>query len=72
MHALSLANESSLGPDEITYTVIKHTHPSLKQILQLYNEILLQRTFPSSWQLSIIIPIKRKLKNLVVVKITNP
>ena len=78
-HAIATANESSPGPDEITYSMIKQAHPTLqRQILQLYNKILSRRQFPSLWQVSIIVPIRKeseedfkRCKNYRPIALTN-
>jgi len=62
--ALSTANESSPGHDDITYSMLKHAHPSLVEaVLRLYNEIFSRRVFPRSWLVSIIIPFAKEGKD---------
>lgn len=62
--ALSLCSESSPGEDTITYSMIKHSHHTLKQqLLKLYNKILTKGQFPSEWSSAIIIPIPKPGKD---------
>jgi len=61
---LSLTVDSSPGLDMITYSMIKHVHPSmLNLILELFNRIYLEHQFPHSWRTSIVIPILKPGKN---------
>ena len=63
-HCLSLTKESSAGIDQITYSMIKKSHPSLqKNIMTLFNHIFLEECFPDKWRTSIIIPILKPNKN---------
>ncbi|GBM18046.1 hypothetical protein AVEN_75485-1 [Araneus ventricosus] len=55
---LSEMHKSSPGPDNISYTMIQHlSDESLHNLLFLYNRIWHERSFPSSWQQAIIIPV---------------
>ena len=61
---LSSTKETSPGPDQITYSMIKFAHRSLKMnILRYYNRIFREETFPTAWQKSIIIPIPKPGKD---------
>ena len=62
--ALSLSTESSPGEDMITYSMIKHSHHTLKQqLLHLYNKIFMTGQFPTDWSSAIIIPIPKPGKD---------
>ncbi|GBN50401.1 hypothetical protein AVEN_224439-1 [Araneus ventricosus] len=55
---LSEIHKSSPGPDNISYNMIQHlSDESLHNLLFLYNRIWHERSFPSSWQQAIIIPV---------------
>ena len=61
--ALSLTSESSPGIDRISYTMIKKSHPTLRDgILRLTNRLFLGNLFPTDWGTAIIIPIERAEK----------
>lgn len=63
-NALSSSQESSPGEDQVTYSMIKHSHPSLKRIiLLLYNKVFSEQTFPSRWRTAIVIPIPKPNKD---------
>ena len=54
--ALKSLSESAPGHDMITYSMLKHSHPSLKAaFLSTYNILYNTCTFPSSWNLAIIL-----------------
>lgn len=56
--------EKSPGPDQITNLMIKHCHPTLKNlILKTFNKIFTSGTFPTSWRLAIIIAIPKPGKD---------
>ncbi|GFS95737.1 probable RNA-directed DNA polymerase from transposon X-element [Trichonephila clavipes] len=56
--ALLQAHNTSLGPDRITYTMLRHLNPnSLTNILFSYNRVWKEHCFPSSWREAIVIPI---------------
>ena len=64
LYAIKSATESSAGEDQITYSMIKHSHPTLIQyILQLFNKIYSEGIFPESWTSSIVIPILKPGKD---------
>jgi len=61
---LTLTNETSPGQDRITYSMIKGCHESLLiYILNLFNMIFRECTFPTSWRTAIIIPILKPDKD---------
>ena len=63
-HALSLTNETSPGADRITYSMLKHAHPTLAQTkVKTFNRIYSENTFPMSWRTAIIIPILKSDKD---------
>ena len=62
--ALKQSKESSPGSDEITYSMIKKSHPTMQQrILYLYNMIFRDHTFPTQWRISVVLPFKKPGKN---------
>ena len=64
--AISTLSDSAPGKDEITYSMIKNAHPSMKKkILELYNKIYSSGNFPEMWSTAIIIPIAKKGKESV-------
>ena len=55
---------ASPGPDNIHASMLKHLHPnSFVYLLSLFNEILLQGSYPISWKLAIILPILKPSKD---------
>ena len=67
-HCLSLTTESSPGIDKITYSMIKHVHPTLlATLIALFNKIYKNNYFPIRWKVAIIIPIPKPGKDS-----TNP
>ena len=62
--ALNKCHDTSPGPDEIHYQMIKHLpEDSLRVLLSLYNAIWNGDPFPSSWQESLIIPVLKPDKD---------
>lgn len=62
-NALKRTNNSSPGPDGISYIMLKHlSKNSLVNLLYLYNRIWVEQTFPNSWQTATIIPIPKPNK----------
>lgn len=56
--ALQSASNSSAGPDNISYCMIRNLSPSsLSNLLFLFNRIWHEHTYPTSWRMAIIIPI---------------
>ena len=63
-HALSKSNNSSPGKDLISYSMIKSSHITLKEmILKLFNHIFVGRVFPLKWKLAIIVPVPKPNKD---------
>ena len=66
--ALRTAHDTSAGPDQIHYQLLKHSlKSSLLFILNIFNKIWISGDFPSDWRKAIIIPIPKPCKDL-----TNP
>ena len=64
-HALSNSSDSSPGLDQITYKMILKSHYTCQRyILNLFNQIFFNHSFPESWKLSVIIPIAKQGKDL--------
>ncbi|GBM61871.1 hypothetical protein AVEN_239142-1 [Araneus ventricosus] len=62
--ALSLAHETSPGPDGITYNTLRHLNTtSLSNLLFLFNRIWTEQKYPSQWHEAIVIPILKPGKN---------
>ncbi|GBN74711.1 putative RNA-directed DNA polymerase from transposon X-element [Araneus ventricosus] len=61
---LASVHDSSLGPDSITYSMIKHlTTESQNALLHFYNRIWQEQYFPTLWQQAIIIPLLKPGKD---------
>ncbi|XP_055944481.1 uncharacterized protein LOC129975443 [Argiope bruennichi] len=61
---LASARDSSPGPDNINYSMIKNlTVESQKALLLLYNRIWNEQYFPTLWQQAIVIPILKPGKD---------
>ena len=62
--ALRRAHDSSAGPDEIHYQLLKHLpSSSLLLLLNIFNKIWLSGNFPSDWRKAIVIPISKSGKD---------
>ena len=62
-YALRLAKDSSPGPDEICYSMLRNLAPSGKTLLlELLNRIFTDGKFPDSWKEAYIIPILKEGK----------
>ena len=62
--ALNKCHDTSPGPDEIHYQMLKHLpEDSLLVLLNLYNAIWNGDPFPTSWQESLIIPVLKPDKD---------
>ena len=58
------AHDTSAGPDEIHYQLLKHLPKSfLLLLLNIYNKIWIAGDFPSDWRKAIIIPIPKPDKD---------
>ena len=66
LKALQISHNTEVSPDEIHYEFLKHlTKNSLSYLLKIFNDILINETFPESWKIATIIPIyswERQLK----------
>lgn len=62
-YALNLAKDSSPGPDEVCYSMLKNLAPSGKRLLlALLNRIFKEGTFPERWKEAYVIPILKEGK----------
>ena len=62
--ALRRAHDTSAGPDEIHYQLLKHLpSSSLLLLLNILNKIWLSGEFPSDWRKAIVIPIPKPGKD---------
>ena len=62
--ALRRAHDTSAGPDEIHYQLLKHLpDASLLLLLNILNQIWLSGDFPSDWKKTIVIPIPKPGKD---------
>ena len=62
--ALRRAHDTSAGPDEIHYQLLKHLpSSSLLLLLNILNKIWLSGDFPSDWRKAIVIPIPKPGKD---------
>ena len=56
--ALSSRRSTSPGPDDIPYEMLRHLHPTATVfLLDLYNRIWIEGSYPSSWRHAIVFPI---------------
>lgn len=63
--ALSQADNSAAGPDEIPYEMIRQLPENMKtELLQIYNKIWTTATYPTEWKTSITIPIAKPGKDI--------
>ena len=62
--ALRRAHDTSAGPDEIHYKLLKHLpDASLLLLLNIFNKIWISGDFPSDWRKAIVIPIPKPGKD---------
>ena len=62
--ALRRAHDTSAGPDEIHYQLLKHLpDASLLLLLNIFNKIWISGDFPPDWRKAIIIPIPKPGKD---------
>ena len=62
--ALRRAHDTSSGPDEIHYQLLKHLpDASLLLLLNIFNKIWISGDFPSDWRKAIVIPIPKPGKD---------
>lgn len=61
---LSTYKGEALGPDGLSYQIIRHFHPSaLSFLLTLFNHIWVESIFPPYWQQVLIVPILKPGKD---------
>lgn len=66
-YALSECKNSAPGPDNIQYEHIKHLNSNgFVNLLNIYNRIWTQRTFPENWKKSFTIPIPKIGKDFTI------
>lgn len=71
--ALSGCNKSAAGPDDVSYEMISHCHPSIIQILlKLYNNIWNSHNIPAVWKEATVIPVLKPGKISSDVKSYRP
>ena len=62
--AINISNDTTTGPDEIHYQMLKYLpENALVTILQIFNDIWTTGVYPESWRLATIIPIPKQGKN---------
>ena len=62
--SIKKAKNSAEGPDEIHYEILKHLPMcTLELLLEIYNRIWTEETFPDIWRHAIIIPIPKPDKD---------
>ena len=62
--SINQANNSSPGPDNIHYQLLKHLPPQcLHKLLNIFNGLWVKGQFPETWRQSIIIPIPKPGKD---------
>ena len=60
VEAIQLSHDSTTGPDEIHYQMLKHLpDTSLETLLNVFNYIWTTGKFPDGWQYATIIPIPK-------------
>ena len=65
--ALHRAHDTSTGPDEIHYQLLKHLpNSSILLLLNIFNKIWISGDLPSDWSKSIVIPIPQILPIIVL------
>ena len=63
-HALGLCSDTSPGPDDVPYAMLRHMDEAgLRFLLGLYNRIWREGSFPSSWGIATVIPIPKPGKD---------
>ena len=64
LSAMGNTSETSPGLDDITYLMLKKSHRNLiKGVLNLFNRIYAEESFPDVWRTAAIIPIPKPKKN---------
>ena len=65
LSALNDTKETSPGLDEITYLMLKKASPSfIRCLLNLFNKIYLENSFPDAWKIAAVIPIPKPNKDV--------
>lgn len=55
-NCLNETKKTAPGPDDISYTIVKHCPPNiLTYLLKIFNQILIVRTYPNIWRHSFIL-----------------
>ena len=63
-NSLDKSNDTTAGPDNIHYQILKHlTFDALKTLLNIMNEIWRSGKFPEDWHKAVIIPIPKPGKD---------
>lgn len=63
-HALQCTKDTSPGPDNVTYSMIKHVPmEAAEHILKIFNKIFTENYFPPQWSESTIVPIPKPNKD---------
>ena len=61
--ALGESRDSTTGPDDIHYQLLKHLPSSCKgTLIELFNDIWEKGCFPPSWKEATVIPFLKKVK----------
>lgn len=62
--ALRACKDGAIGPDGISYQMIRHLHPSASAfLLCIYNRVWVENTFPPVWSTATVIPIPKPGKD---------
>ena len=63
-NAISISQDTAVGPDDIHYQMLKHLPHNAKQtLLDILNSVWCSSKFPSGWQTSTVIPIPKPGKD---------
>ena len=72
-HALQQSKDSSPGPDDIHYQMLKHLpEQTLELFLDLYNHIWSTGTYPKSWSEAVVVPIPKPGKDATIASSYRP
>ena len=62
--ALSSCKDGAVGPDGVSYVMLRHIHPTASAyLLDLYNRLWIDESFPSLWSTAYVIPIPKPNKD---------